>query len=252
MSIELQVVIWAGETGKRDGVLRARDHMASPWMGLGLDNGDLPVKIVPVVALESLVDNSRRNKYEKQFGGLNEIEWLGLAGAFKLYESVRTGSTAFLRDAGLLFDSAILLVSRQSTTSNEPNPVENRMKEGAAAITRIFTERGPEEGLTWYLTSALATDGSFRDFDVLYNERAKTVQPVIFCGDFAEALKVHLWLNMFRASTVATCLRCSTRYIRKKTTDLYCSKRCGTYVRQGRFQEKKRNAKSRELRKGRG
>jgi hypothetical protein len=153
---------------------------------------------------------------------------------------VRTGSTAYLRDATIFLDAAVLIVRRDIETSNEPDALDKAVKSAAKALGKVFSEREADEALARYLTRSLSADWSFRDFDVVYDDRSKTIRPVIVCGDFAEALKVHLWLNMFRASTIATCLRCSARYIRKKKTDLYCSPRCGSYVRQQRFQAAKR------------
>jgi hypothetical protein len=86
-----------------------------------------------------------------------------------------------------------------------------------------------EEGLEWTIAERLSGLGSLHVWRM-----GDSLSPGIFVESFLGALYVLLFLSLEDPISIAVCGWCNKRFTRTKTTQAFCSLRCGNNARKAR------------------
>jgi hypothetical protein len=231
----IDVLIPVPANAREDGVAYADTPSTSEYEGLP-DEGllhDCPVRVVPAGALQALLKKSPTfAAYEKRFGQVSDRDKASIIALFALVEEERTLDQDKRNSARQEFETWTLIKRRnerkEARTKSSPEEEEKMAQYLADHDMACHKKRERPHTITNQLNGW--TLRVWRD------ERTDpdTLSPGVLAGDFVGALHVLLLLNLARPESVAECGRCKKRFSRTKTTQHFCSLRCGNNARQAR------------------
>jgi predicted RNA-binding Zn-ribbon protein involved in translation (DUF1610 family) len=88
------------------------------------------------------------------------------------------------------------------------------------------------------IAQALSDTGRLR---LWQREEDGALCPGLLAGDFTNSLFVHLCLSLSDSEGLAICGACGKKYRRTKTTQVYCSPKCGNRARKARQRAKEKH-----------
>jgi hypothetical protein len=202
-----------------------------------IHRNDFAVRVVPPGALQALLRRSRSfAAFQNRFGALSERDRNVIRGLFKLIEAVRSKDEKRLGEY-----LAFVLAKRKSESKTRP---VNTIRYLFEHDRKQLKKHGPLRTLVNELQSA----GTLR---LWWNDAERTLAFAILAEDFTQALRVHLLLLLQAPESTALCKRCGRQFTRTKSTQVFCSAKCGNNDRKARQRGKEKENSSYVTRKTR-
>jgi len=194
---------------------------------------DRRVTVVADDALQNLLKPSKAfARFERRFGDVSDVERARINSTFRLIEEWRAGNPHKRVEYLAWMRLGINTLHKELGAKGSPLP---------ESFTDSLTKRNEElvkaQGPARTVSDLLNRRGELR---VWWNAQLKTPCPGIFVQNFVEALFVLLLLNLTNPEGVAIC-PCEKKFTRTKTTQLFCSARCGNKERKARQRSRQRD-----------
>ena len=189
---------------------------------------DCAVKVVPPEALQALLKLSKSfATYEKRFGQVSDRDRAEILALFSLIEEERTWDNA-KREEYLKWT----LIKRREERKEAKI---RRSPEQAVKMARILAEYDKASLEKRGRLRTITDNLNGREFlRVWWDRKNETLSVGVLVRSFRDALTVLLLLNLGNPESVAVCARCHKRFTRTKTTQDFCSLRCGNAARKAR------------------
>jgi hypothetical protein len=197
-------------------------------------SSDHSVRVVPPEALQALLRLSRSfGNHEKRFGRVPKSDQANILALFSLLEEERTLDHG-KRSEYLKWTLIKRRAEREDATVKRSREELEKMANFLAQHDAAIVER---DGRLRAVTNQLNGLGTLR---IWWDRRTDTLSPGVLVGSFVEALYVLLVLSLASSESVAVCARCGKRFSRTKTSQDFCSLRCGNAARKARQREKQK------------
>lgn len=189
------------------------------------------MRVVPPDAIQALLSGKGFAKFERRFGALTKGQKARIHGTFSLIEEWRTGDP----------EKRNKYLGWTMSQRNAEEFLGKGTAESAWLARHLFRsdkELVEAQGLQRTVTDLLNRHGEVR---VWWNKQMNAPCPGILVKDLAGALYMLLLLNLADPSSLAICPRCKAHYTRTKSTQKFCTLRCGNNARQERKRIKERD-----------
>jgi hypothetical protein len=206
-------------------------HNADP---LYVEVDPAPVLVVPPDALRVLLEKQGKKfrGYEKRFGDVPDRDRASLMALFNLMEAVRSGQERYEEQyLDFLKARAKIVPLKDRVNLLDVLPLEAKRLKGGGAVKM--------------LSSAFKLVSLVTGLMVWWNETTKTLEPGLYAGEsFSDALFALLYLSLQSSEGPAICGRCTKRFTRTKTTQIFCSAKCSASQRKARQRSREKESSS--------